>query len=89
MKVLQTVTEVPGEGLLSLLGENVLVMCMNYFYFGKLIGVNETSIKIEKCHIVYETGAFSDKTFKDKQFLAEEWYLNINTIESFGKSPKS
>lgn len=33
--------------------------------------------------------AFSDKTFKDKQFMADEWYIQLSSIESFGKSPKN
>ena len=73
MKQLKEVIEVPDEGFVSLLNQNVLVMCGNYFYFGKLVGVNETCIKIEKCHQVFETGAFTEKSFKDKQFIAEEW----------------
>ena len=89
MKQLKEVIEVENEGLISLLNENILVMCGNYFYYGKLIGVNDTCIKIEKCHQVFETGAFTDKTFKDKQFIAEVWYVQLNSIESFGKSPKN
>lgn len=89
MKTLKEVIEVSNEGLIKLLNENVLIFCMNYFYYGKLVGVNDTFIKLEKCHIIYETGAFNDKSFKDKQFIAEEWYLQISAIESFGISPKS
>ena len=36
------VDDVDGEGLEKFLGEKVLLMCSNYFYTGKLIGVNET-----------------------------------------------
>jgi len=89
MKTLKEVVEVPNEGLVSLLNENVLIFCMNYFYYGKLVGVNDTCLKLEKCHQIFETGAFNEKTFKDKQFLAEEWYLQLSAIESFGKSPKN
>lgn len=83
-----TVVEVANEGLVSLLNENVLIMCMNYFYFGKLIGVNDTCIKLEKAHIIYETGSFSDKEFKDKQFVSDELYVQTSSIESFFKSTK-
>ena len=38
------VQETEGEGLVKLLGETVIVMCMNYFYNGKLVGVNDTCI---------------------------------------------
>lgn len=83
-----SVVEVPNEGLISLLNENVLVFCMNYFYFGKLIGVNDTCIKLEKAHIIYETGAFSDKIFKDQQFISDELYVQTSSIESFSKCNK-
>ena len=89
MKMSKEVVEVPNEGLISLLNEKILVFCMNYFYYGKLVGVNDTCLKLEKCFQIFETGAFCDKTFKDKQFIAEEWYVQLSAIESFGKSPKN
>ena len=89
MKVLQTVTEVPGEGLLSLIGEKVLIMCFNYFYYGELIGVNETCIKLKNVYKVFDTGPFSEDKFKDAQKIADEWYIQNSAIESFGKSPKT
>ncbi len=86
MKVLQTVTEVTGEGLEALIGENILVMCLNYFYFGKLIGVNTNDIKLENAHIVYETGPFMSAKLKDAQKISQEpWYVKVSCIESFGK----
>ena len=44
MKKLVNVVEVEGEGLVSLLGENVILFCMNYFYAGKLAGVNSDTV---------------------------------------------
>ena len=85
MKKLATVVEVQGEGFEALLDENVLVFGLNYIYTGKLVGVNDTFIKIEGSKIVYETGPFSDKQYKDAQSLpASEWYVQISAIESFG-----
>ena len=46
MKKLVNVVEVDGEGLVSLLGENVILFCMNYFYAGKLAGVNSDTVKL-------------------------------------------
>lgn len=89
MKTLKEVVEVENEGLVALFNQNILVMCMNYFYYGKLVGVNDTCIKLEKCHQIFETGAFTDKNFKDKQFIAEVWYVQLSAIESFGLSPKN
>src|SRR5271165_3471132 len=85
MKVIQTVTEVSGEGLESLLGQKVTLFCANYFYTGTLIGVNVTCVKLEKAAIIYETGSFADKEFKDVQSLnTKEFYVQTNAIEAFG-----
>ena len=85
MKQIVTVTEVEGEGLESLLGQNVLLFCLNYIYTGKLVGVNSSFVKLEGAKIVYETGPFSDKNYKDAQNLpASEWYVQTSAIESFG-----
>ena len=89
MKTLKEVIEVENEGMVSLLNEQVLIFCMNYIYTGKLVGVNDTFLKIEKCYIVYETGAHSDSKFKDAQLLAEHHYIQISSIESFGKTLKT
>jgi hypothetical protein len=85
MKKLVTVEEIEGEGLEALLGENVLIFSMNYIYTGKLVGVNEKFIKLEDAKIVYETGPFTDKKYKDAQSLpTKDWYIQLTSIESFG-----
>jgi hypothetical protein len=84
MKVLQTVTEVSGEGFEALLGEQITCFCAVYIYTGKLVGVNSTCIKLENPKIVYETGAFSDKNWKDAQSLPNELYIQMGMVESFG-----
>lgn len=85
MKKLVKVEEVSGEGLIALMGENVILFCMNYIYSGKLVGVNDTFVKLENPHIVYSTGAFTDKKFSDAQKLnVDEHYVQLSAIESFG-----
>ena len=87
MKKLVQVQEIEGEGLESLLGERVLLMCAGYFYDGKLIGVNDTFVKIDDAAIVYSTGAWSEKSYSDIQKLHQKvWYVQRGLIESFGKS---
>ncbi|CAN5950553.1 unnamed protein product [Sphagnum jensenii] len=53
----------------SLLGQPVLLFCLNYIYAGKLVGVNDTFVKLEDAKIVYETGAFTNPTYKNAQLL--------------------
>ena len=84
MKVLREAVEVSGEGLESLLGEQVTFFCAVYIYTGKLIGVNQTCVKLENPKIVYETGAFNTKEWKDAQALPNEFYLQTAMIEGFG-----
>ena len=87
MKKLIEVTEVEGEGLMALMGQNVLLFCLNYIYTGKLTGINETCVCLEDPAIVYETGAFTEKGYKDAQKLhTKTLYVQISAIESFGVS---
>lgn len=73
-----------AEGLYLLLGETVTLFCQIYIYTGKLVGVNKTFVKLENAHVVYETGSFTDKSWKDAQKLPNDWYVTKNSIESFG-----
>lgn len=85
MKKLVSVTEVDGEGLLSLLGEKVLLLCANYFYTGKLIGVNETCVQLESPEIVYQTGDWKAAKYADAQSLnMKTLYVQVGAIEAFG-----
>lgn len=75
-----------AEGLEGLLGEQIIIICACYFYVGRLIGVNEKCVKLEKASIVYETGAWTDKSWKDAQPLGDEpHYVATSMIESFRK----
>ena len=79
------VEEVSGEGLEKLLGETVTLFCAVYIYTGKLVGVNETCVLLEDTSIVYETGPFNEKEWKDAQKLPNKhWYVQTSMIESFG-----
>jgi len=73
-----------SEGLESLMGQRVTLFCMNYIYTGKLVGVNNTCVKLEDAAIVYETGTLTDSNWKDAQRLPQAWYVQTGTIESFG-----
>ena len=79
------VEEVEDEGLMSLLGEGVVLFCANFIYAGRLIGVNKTCVKLENAHIVFETGDFGAKQYKDAQRIGDEHYITTNAVESFGK----
>jgi len=84
MKVL--IEEKEGEGLESLMGKEVTLFCINYIYAGKLIGVNSTRVKLENPKIVYETGSFEEKKWKDAQALPHKfYYIATQAVESFGE----
>jgi len=78
------VVEVANEGLISLLGKVVTIFCINYIYTGLLEGVNDTCILLKDAKIVYETGPFNNKDWKDAQALPNDIYVQTSAIESFG-----
>jgi len=74
-----------GEGFESFFGEVVTIFGAIYIYTGKLVGVDATCIKLENPSIVYETGSFSEKKWKDAQALPSKFlYIQIGMIEAFG-----
>lgn len=74
-----------SEGLTKLIGEQVTLLCMNYFYTGKLIGVNETCVLLKNPSIVYETGEWKNKDWGNAESLpTQHLYVQIAAIESFG-----
>jgi len=73
------------SGFDSLMGERITLFCLNYIYTGKLVGVNEKYVLLEDPAIVYETGAFTEKDWKDAQPLPNEMYVMLACVESFGK----
>lgn len=83
MKKLVEIQEVDGEGLLSLMGQRVILFCVNYHYAGKLVGVNDTCVLLEDAGIVYETGPFTDSKWKDYQKVSDKLYVQLSAIESF------
>ena len=83
MKILVESQE--GEGLEGLMGQEVTFFCINYIYAGKLVGINMDCVKLENPKIVYETGAFTEKEWRDAQALPHKhFYLTRQSIESFG-----
>jgi hypothetical protein len=84
MRKLVNVIEVEGEGLPALLGEPVILFCMNYFYAGTLAGINTDCVLLQDAGIVYETGAFTDAKWKDFQKVGNV-YVRIAAIEAFAK----
>ena len=85
MKKLVKVEEVENEGLIGLMGEQVLIYCLSYIYAGVLSGVNDEFIKLDDARIVYETGAFDTAGYTDAQYLPKKTqYIMKKNIESFG-----
>jgi hypothetical protein len=78
--------DVENEGLVALLESEVVLFCANYVYTGKLVGVNDTCLKLENPAIVYETGEYTGGySWKDAQRLpVKHQYVMLSAIESFG-----
>ena len=85
---MKKIIEIENSGYETLLGEQVLVFCMNYIYTGKLSRVNADKILLENPYIVYETGSFDSQSFGDAQKLPHEIFISNMSIESLGKTDK-
>ena len=84
MKKSVQIIEVENEGFMALIDEVITVFSLNYIYTGKLVGVNDTCILLDEPSIVYETGSFDSKDWKDAQKLPNQLYVQMGCIESFG-----
>jgi hypothetical protein len=75
------------RGLESLLNKSVLLLCQNYFYTGKLTGINTDSVELSDASLVYDTGNWHEKGYADAQKLPGKiWYVQLVAIEAFGES---
>lgn len=89
MKKLVEVQEIEGAGMIELLGQKVVLLCMVYIYTGKIVGVDENFVELEDPSIIYETGAWSDSTWKDAQPLCvPKCCVNLSAIEAFAAVDK-
>jgi hypothetical protein len=86
MKKLVSVKEVEGEGLTALLGENVVLFCMNFYYAGKLTGVNKEDVLLTDPQIVFDLGKPGDKKFAEAEPVPFDLYVRISAIEAYCKS---
>ena len=85
MKKIVQVVETNETAFESLMGKEITIFSLNYIYSGELVGVNDENVMLKNPKIVYETGKFSDKGFKDAQSLeSDEFFIQKGTIESFG-----
>lgn len=72
-------------GLTQLLGKRVTLFCCRYIYTGTLSSVSDTCALLTDPSIVYETGAFDTKDWTDAQKLPHDWYVQLQSVESFGE----
>lgn len=83
MKILVKESE-NKEGLEGLMGQRVTLFCCRYIYTGKLVGVSDKEVKLSDGGIVYETGKFSEEQWKDYQPIGKDWFVKLDSIESYG-----
>ena len=78
------------QKLQALVGKWVLVMGVNYFYWGVLVQIDEHFIVLKDPFIVYETGAWDAKKFQDAQSMGvPEVWVNRGAVESISQIDKA
>jgi hypothetical protein len=77
--------ELDGVTVEALIGQMVMVIAARYIYSGKLVAFGHDAVWLAVPEIVYETGPFSDKKWKDAQRLPVEVYrIERSAIEGLG-----
>ncbi len=71
------------NGFESLLGQEVLLMCVNYFYAGKLTQVGDEDVLLSDASIVYETGSWDESGWSDRQSIGRDLFVRISAVESY------
>jgi hypothetical protein len=82
-KIVKKVVKIAEPDLKSLLGQRVMVLCLNYFYVGKLASLGRTCARLEDASIVYETGEWGAPSWKDAQAVRRPLYVRLGCIEAF------
>ena len=77
-----TIKEDKSIGLNELLGRRVTFFGAVYIYTGDLVALDKTFAKLENAAIVYETGAFNEKEWKDAQSLPHPVLIRLSSVES-------
>ena len=83
MKQVVTVTEVSGKGFDQFYGKRITLFCANYIYTGDMVGSDDDCVQLSNAAIVYETGEFDNKSWKDAQNLPNDVYVMKSFVESF------
>ena len=78
------VEEVEDDGFTPFTGKRITLLCMNYFYTGKLVAVNKDFVELSDAAIIYETGEWTAKKWKDAQSLPGNVRVRIATVEAYG-----
>ena len=68
----------------QLLGETVTLFCCRYIYSGKLISVDDFSVRLSAAGIVYDTGSLDSSAWSSREALPRDWNIALSAIESFG-----
>ena len=73
--------------MLALLGKKVFVFCGSYHYHGTVSAVNKDEFALSNPYIVYESGAWTNKTFTNAQALpTKELFIRFAAVESYFES---
>lgn len=83
---MKRLVEIDNDSFLeSLMGQRITVFCARYIYTGDLIAISNDEILLKHPAIVYETGSFGSKDWKDAQQLPHDQFcIDRRSVESYG-----
>ena len=86
MSTKRIIEESETVGVDDLLGETIIVMCMNYTYSGILVSASDDAFLLRNPEIVFKTGPFKEPGWeRSEPTCCSEQYIARSAIESYGK----
>jgi len=77
--------EINRELIESFIGKEIVIYCCRYIYAGTVVALDDISLQLTDCGIVYDTGPHSALEWANFEKLACDHCLMFQSIEGFGK----
>ena len=69
----------------SFVGKEIVIYCCRYIYAGTVAEIDDFSLELTDCGIVYETGAHDALEWETFEKIKKNHNIALHSIESFGK----
>jgi hypothetical protein len=69
----------------SFVGKEIVIYCCRYIYAGKVVEIDDFSLELTDCGIVYVTGSHNDSEWEAYEKIKKNHHIALQSIESYGE----